>query len=193
MPSSCLYSNSGQLFDSSVCDYSLRFLSGFHTARTRPAVWRTHVGDTKNPVSASSIPVLPVLKKFLDSHRARVVAAKKHSGADDDILAGERRGAPLKLAKLVRRVVMLRLRRTRVARYNGGAGTRSGDLWRRTCIRVAYHSSDSSSLQYGHDARALDHDSGCGIASCSQEDRYLDHKADVVWTPKWTSHQSRFL
>jgi len=106
VPSSCLYSNSGQLFDSSVCDYSLRFLSGFHTARTRPAVWRTHVGDTKNPVSASSIPVLPVLKKFLDSHRARVVAAKKHSGADDDILAGERRGAPLKLANLVRRVIM---------------------------------------------------------------------------------------
>jgi hypothetical protein len=80
VPSSCLYSNSGHLFDSSVCDYSLRFPSGFHTARIRPAVWRTHVGVTKNPVSAGSIPVLPVMKKFLDSHRARWLLERNTQG-----------------------------------------------------------------------------------------------------------------
>ncbi|MGC2282577.1 MAG: hypothetical protein WA603_21370, partial [Candidatus Acidiferrales bacterium] len=40
----------------------------------RRAVWRTHVGDTKNPTSAGTVPVLPILKRMLDDHRARVVA-----------------------------------------------------------------------------------------------------------------------
>ena len=73
-------------------DYDRRSLT------VRRAVWRTHVGDTKNPASAGSVPVLPVLKKFLDSHRARVIAGQKRSGPDDYIFAGERRGAPLNLA-----------------------------------------------------------------------------------------------
>jgi integrase len=36
----------------------------------RRAVWRTHVGDTKNPTSAGSVPVLPILRRILDDHRA---------------------------------------------------------------------------------------------------------------------------
>lgn len=32
---------------------------------TRRAVWRTHVGDTKNPTSEGTVPVLPILKRFL--------------------------------------------------------------------------------------------------------------------------------
>jgi integrase len=76
------------------------------TLTIRRAVWRTHVGDTKNPASASSIPVLPVLENILDDHRNQVVAGKKYFGADDYIFAGERRGAPLNLANLVRRVII---------------------------------------------------------------------------------------
>ena len=72
----------------------------------RRAVWRTHVGDTKNPTSAGTVPVLPVLKKILDDHHARVIAGKKHCGPDDYIFAGERRGAPLNLANMVRRVIL---------------------------------------------------------------------------------------
>ncbi|MFZ3329949.1 MAG: tyrosine-type recombinase/integrase [Candidatus Acidiferrales bacterium] len=72
----------------------------------RRAVWRTHVGDTKNPTSAGTVPVLPILKRMLDDHRARVVAGKKHCGPDDYIFAGERRGAPLNLANMVRRVIL---------------------------------------------------------------------------------------
>jgi integrase len=67
----------------------------------RRAVWRTHVGPTKNPASASSVPVLPILKKVLDDHRARV------NGQDHEYMfAGERRGAPLDLANLARRVIV---------------------------------------------------------------------------------------
>jgi integrase len=69
-------------------------------------VWRTHVGDTKNPTSAGSVPVLPILKKILDDHHARVLEGKKHCGPDDYIFAGERRGAPLNLANMVRRVIL---------------------------------------------------------------------------------------
>jgi integrase len=72
----------------------------------RRAVWRTHVGDTKNPTSAGSVPVLPILKKILDDHHARVIGGKKHCGPDDYIFAGERRGAPLNLANMVRRVIL---------------------------------------------------------------------------------------
>jgi integrase len=72
----------------------------------RRAVWRTHVGDTKNPASASSLPVLPVLKKVLDDHRGRVAAAGKYGGPDDYLFAGERRGAPLNLANVVRRIIL---------------------------------------------------------------------------------------
>ncbi len=43
----------------------------------RRAVWRRHVVDPKNPASAASVPVLPVLKKVLDDHHARVVASGK--------------------------------------------------------------------------------------------------------------------
>lgn len=72
----------------------------------RRAVWRTHVGDTKNPTSEWTVPVLPILKKILEDHRARVLAGKKHCGPDDYIFAGERRGAPLNLANIVRRVIL---------------------------------------------------------------------------------------
>lgn len=72
----------------------------------RRAVWRTHVGDTKNPSSQASVPVLPILKKVLDDHRARVNASGKHCGPSDYIFAGERRGAPLNLANLARRVII---------------------------------------------------------------------------------------
>jgi integrase len=72
----------------------------------RRAVWRTHVGPTKNPASASSVPVLPILKKVLDDHRARVAAEGKYARPDDYMFAGERRGAPLNLANLVRRTIV---------------------------------------------------------------------------------------
>src|SRR5580698_7433574 len=72
----------------------------------RRAVWRTHVGDTKNTASAASVPVLPVLKKVLDEYQSRVNASGKFCSADDYIFAGERRGAPLNLANLARRVIV---------------------------------------------------------------------------------------
>jgi integrase len=72
----------------------------------RRAVWRTHVGATKNPSSQASVPVLPILKKVLDDHRERVSASGKYCGPDDYLFAGERRGAPLNLANLARRTII---------------------------------------------------------------------------------------
>lgn len=67
----------------------------------RRSVWRTHVGETKTPSSAASVPVIPLLKKVLDEHKTRV------GGKEGDyIFAGERRGAPLNLANLARRVIV---------------------------------------------------------------------------------------
>jgi integrase len=90
-----------------------------HSLAIRRAVWRTHIGATKNPSSESSVPVLPILKKVLDDHRARVIAGKKYYGPDDYIFAGQRRGAPLNLANLARRVIIPELPNT--AADNQGA------------------------------------------------------------------------
>ena len=76
------------------------------TLTIRRSVWRTHVGATKNPSSQASVPVLPILKNVLDDHRKRVIASGKHCGPDDYLFAGERRGAPLNLANLARRVII---------------------------------------------------------------------------------------
>ena len=78
----------------------------------RRAVWRTHVGATKNPASESSVPVLPILKKILDDYRDRVIAGKKHASPEDYMFAGKRRGAPLNLANLARRVIVPELPNT---------------------------------------------------------------------------------
>jgi integrase len=58
------------------------------------SVWRTHVGPTKTAASTGSVPVLPILKKFLDEHRASL-QLKGHGNRDEYIFAGERRGVPL--------------------------------------------------------------------------------------------------
>lgn len=64
------------------------------------SVWRTHVGETKTPESAASVPVLPTLQKILEEYRVQVKGKP-----DDYIFAGERRGAPLNLANLAARVI----------------------------------------------------------------------------------------
>ena len=70
------------------------------TLRVSRSVWRTHVGPTKTASSFGTVPVLPILKKVLDEHRARV-----NGGEGSYIFAGEKTGAPLNLANLARRVI----------------------------------------------------------------------------------------
>jgi integrase len=68
--------------------------------KVRRSVWRTTINQPKTESSEASVPVLPLLQKALNDHRARV------NGRDDQyIFAGERRGTPLNLANLVRRVI----------------------------------------------------------------------------------------
>jgi integrase len=70
------------------------------TLQVNRSVWRTKVNEPKTESSRSSVPVLPILRKVLDDHQARV------KGKDQDYMfAGERRGTPLNLANLVRRVI----------------------------------------------------------------------------------------
>ena len=69
--------------------------------RVSRSVWRTHVGVPKTLASEGKVPVLPVLKKILNEHQTRT------GGKENDyIFAGERRGAPLNLANLARRVII---------------------------------------------------------------------------------------
>jgi integrase len=63
------------------------------------SVWRTHVGPTKTEESGDSpVPVIPILRTALDEHR------KRYTG-EGFIFAGERKGKPLNLANLARRVI----------------------------------------------------------------------------------------
>jgi integrase len=63
------------------------------------AVWRTYIGPTKTPESGENpVPVIPILAGALDEHRARYTS-------NGYIFAGERRGRPLNLENLGRRVL----------------------------------------------------------------------------------------
>ena len=67
--------------------------------RVLRSVWRTHVGPTKTEESGDNpVPVIPILRRALDQHRL------SHPG-DGYIFAGDRRGAPLNLDNLSRRVL----------------------------------------------------------------------------------------
>jgi integrase len=61
-------------------------------------VWRTHVVAPKTEASGDRVPVIPSLRMILDEHRKMVPNAP-----DAFIFAGERKGAPLNFANLVRR------------------------------------------------------------------------------------------
>jgi integrase len=65
----------------------------------RRSVWRTIVGPPKTEESEGVVPVLPLLQKVLEKYR---------NGAPDDvyIFAGKRRGSPLNLHNLARRVIV---------------------------------------------------------------------------------------
>jgi integrase len=69
--------------------------------RIQRSVWRTEVGPTKTEESEAPIPVIPSLRHVLETYR------KKIQPKDDDyILAGERKGTPLNLNNLGRRVII---------------------------------------------------------------------------------------
>jgi integrase len=69
-----------------------------HVSRS---VWRTHVNAPKTMESENAVPVLPAIARILEEHRTRC----KNPTANSYIFAGERRGAPLNLANLARRVI----------------------------------------------------------------------------------------
>ena len=67
--------------------------------RVLRSVWRRHIGPTKTEESGENpVPVIPILRRALDRHK------KRHPG-DGYIFAGDRRGAPLNLDNLSRRVL----------------------------------------------------------------------------------------
>jgi hypothetical protein len=69
--------------------------------RIQRSVWRTEVGSTKTEESEAPIPVIQSLRHVLETYR------KKIKPKDDDyILAGERKGTPLNLNNLARRVII---------------------------------------------------------------------------------------
>jgi integrase len=88
------------------------------TIQVRRSVWRTHVGETKTPESAASIPVLPVLAKALDLHIQRKNPAARY------IFEG-RTGRPLVLANVTRFRIAPTLAKAGIA-WSGWHGFRRG-------------------------------------------------------------------
>jgi integrase len=69
--------------------------------RVSRSVWRLRVGPTKTEEKGQNpVPVIPLLSEILDEYRN----GRMHSG-DSYIFAGERRGIPLHLDNLSRRVI----------------------------------------------------------------------------------------
>lgn len=65
------------------------------------SVWRTHINETKTEASEASVPILPLLQQILNERRVRVKGEPEQY-----IFAGQRRGTPLNLANLARRVII---------------------------------------------------------------------------------------
>ena len=65
------------------------------TITVKRSVWRTHVGETKTPGSAATIPVLPILSTALDKHNQRTDFRTRY------VFEG-RTGRPLVLANVTR-------------------------------------------------------------------------------------------
>ena len=86
------------------------------TIQVRRSVWRTHVGETKTPGSAASIPVLPVLAKALDLHLSRSASPYIFCGGT---------GRPLVLENVTRRKVAPVLAKAGIA-WSGWHGFRRG-------------------------------------------------------------------
>jgi integrase len=65
------------------------------------SIWRTHVNAPKTSESEAAVPVLAAIARLLEEHREHC----KNPTADSYIFAGEKRGTPLNLANLARRVI----------------------------------------------------------------------------------------
>ena len=81
------------------------------------SVWGSHVRETKTLSSHAPIPVLPILKRALDEHKAR-------NSGDDYIFHGDT-GKPLVLANLVRREIRPALKAVGLT-WKGWHGFRRG-------------------------------------------------------------------
>jgi integrase len=81
-------------------------------------VWQTHVGRTKSEASEAPVPVLEPLRRLLETYR-------RDAPGEAYIFAGERRGTPLNLANLARRVIIPALA-TKEIRWKGWHAFRRG-------------------------------------------------------------------
>ena len=88
------------------------------TIQVRRSVWRTHVGETKTPGSAASVPVLPVLAKALD-------LLYQHSAGTTRYLFQGKTGRPLVLANVTRFRIAPKLKKAKVP-WSGWHGFRRG-------------------------------------------------------------------
>jgi integrase len=83
-------------------------------------VWRTKKAGTKTVSSENTVPVLPILKVFLENYRQYLTGDKEEGNLNktlkdtDWMFAGERRGTSLTLPNLVRRTILPLMKRCSV-------------------------------------------------------------------------------
>jgi integrase len=86
----------------------------------RRTVWNTIAEErTKTDASRAPVPLVPVLKKWLEAHR-------NGRPETDFIFGGDRRGRPLNLANLARRVISPTLQKEGSVKWRGWHGFRRG-------------------------------------------------------------------
>jgi integrase len=88
------------------------------TITVKRSVWRTHVGETKTPGSAATIPVLPVLSRALDKHNQKTDLRTRY------IFEGKT-GRPLVLANTTRFKIAPKLKANKIP-WSGWHGFRRG-------------------------------------------------------------------
>jgi integrase len=112
------------------------------------SVWNTHIQErTKTASSKPSIPLVPILQKWLAAHRC--------GSADGFIFAGEKIGRPLNLANVARRVIVPKLKKNEI-QWHGWHAFRRGlgtILYRigtpdKTIQAILRHSNVSTTLDF---------------------------------------------
>ena len=141
---------------------------------TSQKVWRTHVGQPKTDARSGAVPVIPVLKKILDSYR------EKFPAKGEFIFRGDKRGFALNLDNLSRRVIS-----PAIPDWSGWHGFRRG-----LGTRLFYMGTDAKTVQsilrHANVSTTMAH----YVLPDPEEAKAAMQKFNRVLDPKWSPVKS---
>jgi integrase len=145
-------------------------------------VWRTHVGDPKTEARSGAVPVIPRLRKVLDTYRVEFPPKNER----DFIFRGERRGFALDLHNLSQRVIKVLI----------------GDVWagwhgfrRGLATRLYYMETEAKTVQailrHANVSTTMAHYVVADPAENRAAMSKLDGVLDSIWTQKRKSPKGK--